>query len=140
MSEYAALTFGSSVLALESASSGRRHPKPGKNSRVTPQVLNAKVYESLTALTGLQNYARGNGAKSSECLKHVIVDWQICCLNNRNTIGLIGPAAKIDLLATLGTERTPRIFGRPQGVLATLRTANLANSHQRLQKVKLKNL
>ncbi len=47
MSKYAALTFGTSVLALESASSGWRHPKPGKNSRVTPQVLNAKVYENL---------------------------------------------------------------------------------------------
>lgn len=77
-------------------------------------------------------------AAYSECLERVVIDGYIGCLNNRNTIGLIGPAAKIDLLATLGTERAPRIFGRPQGVLTALRAANLADSHQRLQKVRSK--
>jgi len=53
-------------------------------------------------------------AKYVKCLERVVIDGHVGCLGNRNTIGLIGPAAKINLLATLGTERAPRIFGRPQ--------------------------
>jgi 8-oxo-dGTP diphosphatase len=54
---------------------------------------------------------------------------------HRNPVGIVGPAAEIDLLAAFGTERAPRILRSPQGISAALRTADLAHSHQRLQKV-----
>lgn len=65
--------------------------------------------------------------------------WFALLILDRDPVGIGCPAAEVDLLAAFRTEGSPRIFWRPDGFPAALRTAHLAYGRQRLQKVILIN-